>query len=442
MHKSKGNAVEPFTVIKNYGADATRWYMLYASPVWTPLKFDEDGIKEINSKFFNTLKNTYTFFEMYANTDKVDPRTYKIEYKDLEEIDQWLISKYNKLVKYVTESFDEYDLNKVVKAISNFVSEDLSNWYIRRNRRRFWKSESDTSKKAVYQTTYEILVGLCELIAPIAPFTSEEIYTKLTGNKSVHLANYPKCNEKLINEKIEERMDLVRDLISLGRNAREEAKIKVRQPISEVLIDGKNETLISDLLPLIEEELNVKNVVFVDNVNAYMDFMVKPNFKIAGPVFGPKIKFFGEALSNLPVAEINKLQNSNNITVMVDGEEFEISPDMADIRISAKEGFDVAMENNNFIILNTELTNELIEEGIAREFISKIQNMRKTKDYNIVDRITIYYSGDTEVVNTVNSLKEFIMKETLATDIVEKSGLEESFDLNGHDTFLDTKRND
>ncbi len=441
MHKSKGNSVEPFAVIKNYGADATRWYMLYASPVWTPLKFDEDGIKEINSKFFNTLKNTYTFFEMYANTDKVDPRTFKVGYEELEEIDQWLISKFNKLVKYVTESFDEYDLNKVVKAISNFVSEDLSNWYIRRNRRRFWKSEFDTSKKAVYQTTYEILVGLCELIAPIAPFVSEEIYTKLTGNKSVHLADYPQCNDKLINEKIEERMDLVRDLISIGRNAREEAKIKVRQPISEVLIDGKNEALISDLSSLIEEELNVKDVVFIDNVNAYMDFMVKPNFKVAGPVFGPKIKFFGETLSNLPIGEINKLQNSENITVMVDGEEFEISPDMADIRISAKEGFDVAMENNNFIILNTELTSELIEEGIAREFISKIQNMRKTKDYNIVDRITIYYSGDAEVTNTVNSLKEFIMKETLATDIVEKTELEESFDLNGHDTFLDTERN-
>lgn len=441
MHKSKGNAVEPFAVIKNYGADATRWYMLYTSPVWVPLKFDEEGIKEINSKFFNTLKNTYTFFEMYANTDKVDPRTFKVEYDDLEEIDKWLISKYNKLVKYVTASFDEYDLNKVVKEITNFVSEDLSNWYIRRNRRRFWKSELDNSKKAVYQTTYEVLVGLCKLIAPIAPFASEEIYTKLTNEKSVHLANYPKFDKDLINDKIEKRMDLVRDLISLGRNAREEAKIKVRQPVSEVLIDGKNERLISDLVSLIEEELNVKKVVFVDNVNNYMDFMVKPNFKVAGPVFGSKIKLFGEVLLNLPLNEINELKKGNNINIIVDGDEFEISPDMADIRISAKEGFDVAMENNNFVILNTELSKALIEEGIAREFISKIQNMRKTKDYNIVDRITIYYSGDEEVINTVNNQKEFIEKETLATDILQTNDIEECFDLNGHETFLNTERN-
>jgi isoleucyl-tRNA synthetase len=235
-------------------------------------------------------------------------------------------------------------------------------------------------------------------------------------------------------------MDLVRDLISIGRNAREEAKVKVRQPISEVLIDGKNEEIISDLVSLIEEELNVKEVTFINNVNEYMNFMVKPNFKIAGPVFGQNIKYFSEALLNLPVEQINELQTGNNISVNVQNEEFEISSDMVDIRISAKEGFDVAMENNNFIILNTNLTKELIEEGIARELISKIQNMRKTKDYNIVDRITIYYKGDEEVVQTINNQRDFIMKETLAINIIEKDGLVESFDLNGHDTYLDTEK--
>ncbi|HPF83077.1 MAG TPA: isoleucine--tRNA ligase [Bacilli bacterium] len=440
MHKSKGNAVEPFTVLKNYGADATRWYMLYTSPVWTPLKFDEDGIKEINSKFFNTIKNTYTFFEMYANADGVDPREYKVDYDNLEEIDKWLLSKYNKLVKSVTESFEEYDLNKVVKEITNFVAEDLSNWYIRRNRRRFWSSTLDNSKKAVYQTTYEVLSGLCKLIAPIAPFTSEEIYTKLTNEKSVHLADYPKYDEKMVNEHIEERMDLVRDLISIGRNAREDAKIKVRQPISEILIDATSENIISDLVSLIEEELNVKEVVFTKDINSYMNFLVKPNFKVAGPVFGPKIKFLTTTLENLDIKEINKLQNNEEIVVNIDNEEFTINKDMVDIRISAKDGFDVAMDNNHFVILNTELTKELIEEGIAREFISKIQNMRKTKDYNIVDRIVIYYNGDKEVEDTVDSQKEFIMKETLATDIIKKDNLSESFDLNGHETYLDTEK--
>lgn len=442
MHKSKGNAIEPFSIIEKYGADSVRWYMLYASPVWTPLKFDEDGIKEIQSKFFNTLKNTYTFFEMYANTDNVDPREYKVSYQDLEEIDKWLISKYHKLVKYVTDAFNEYDLNKVVKAISNFVSEDLSNWYIRRNRRRFWSSNLDNSKKAVYQTTYEILVGLSKLIAPIASFTAEELYTKLTLKESVHLEEYPVCDENLINEEIEKRMDLVRDLISLGRNAREESKIKVRQPISEVLIDSKNAELIRDLVSLIEEELNVKNVVFISEVNDYMDYIVKPNFKLAGPIFGPKIKLFAESLNELSINDINKLQNNENISIKIEDTNYDISSDMVDIRINAKAGFNVASENNNFIILNTELTEELILEGIAREFISKVQNMRKTKDFDIVDRIHIYYSGDTKVDETVNSLKDFIQNETLALDINKKEHLNETFDLNGHEVYLDVEKVD
>ena len=176
MHKSKGNAIEPFSILKNYGADATRFYMLNTSPVWTPLKFDEDGIKEVHSKFFSTLKNTYAFFQMYANMDKVDPREYEVKYDDLEEIDKWIISKYNKLVKNVTGAFDEYDLNKVTKYLIEFVSEDLSNWYIRRNRKRFWGSELDDSKRAVYYTTYQVLVGVCKLLAPISPFVSEVIY--------------------------------------------------------------------------------------------------------------------------------------------------------------------------------------------------------------------------------------------------------------------------
>ena len=439
MHKSKGNSVSPFATIENYGADATRWYMLSASPVWTPLKFDEDGIKEVNSKFFNTLKNTYTFFSMYANTDEVDPRTFKVEEKDLEEIDKWLISKYNKLVKEVTNSMDEYDLNKTVKVISNFVSEDLSNWYIRRNRRRFWSSELDNSKKAVYQTTYEVLIGICKLIAPMAPFISEEIYNKLTG-ESVHLADYPKCDEFKINEVIEKRMDLVRDLISLGRNVREETKIKVRQPISEVMIDAKNEELISDLVELIEEELNVKKVTFIKDVENYMEFMVKPNFKVAGPIFGPNIKEYSNKLNELSVEQITSLQNGGTIKLDVLGTEYDINSELVDIRVSSKEGFDVATLNDNFIILNTNLTEDLILEGIAREMISKVQNIRKESDYNIVDRIELYYNGDETVNKAVDKFNEFIKKETLAVDIIVKEDIETSYDLNGHEVFIETKK--
>lgn len=440
MHKSKGNAVEPFSIIEKYGADPTRWYMLMTSPVWTPLKFDEDGIKEVQSKFFNTLKNTYTFFEMYANTDKVDPRDYKVEYKDLEEIDKWLLSKYNSLVKNVTLSMDEYDLNKAVKYVNTFVNEDLSNWYIRRNRRRFWGSELDTSKKGVYQTTYEVLEGLTRLIAPIIPFTTEEIFTKLTGKESVHLEDYPVCNEKYINKEIEEKMDLVRDLISLGRNAREDAKIKVRQPINKVILDKKAEKVIDDLKPLINEELNVKTLEFTSNLNEYMTFTVKPNFKVCGPIFGSKIKDLSNALEKLSEEDIMSANEGNELTINLDNQEYKVTKDMLDIRISSKEGFNASYMKNNFIVIDTTLTEELINEGIARELISKVQQMRKTKDFEITDRITLYYDENDELKKVIEMFKDSIMNETLSTSIVEKSLNCEELDLNGLLVKIDVEK--
>ena len=440
MHKSKGNAIEPFTVLEKYGADPIRWYMLYTSPVWTPLRFDEDGVKEVSSKFFSTLKNTYAFFSMYANIDNIDPKEYEIKYEQLEEIDKWLISKYNKLVKNVTESMNKFDATVATREIQNFVSEDLSNWYIRRNRRRFWASENDTSKLAVYKVTYDILVGICRLIAPIAPFASEEIYTKLTGKESVHLTDYPTYKEELINEKIEARMDLVRDLISLGRNIREEVKIKVRQPLSEALIDAKNENLISDLVDLIKEELNVKEVKFIKDVENYMNFTVKPNFKEVGKVFGPLIKEFQERLLSLTSSDITKLQSGEVIKMTVGDKEHDVDINYIDIRTNSKDGFDVATDTNNFIILNTELTNDLVMEGIARELISKVQNLRKTKDFDIADRITLYYNGDDEVTEAVTKFEEFIKNETLSTNIEVKFNLKEEVDLNGHITQIDVEK--
>ena len=440
MHKSKGNAVEPFTVISKYGADAIRWYMLYTSPVWTPLRFDEDGIKEVQSKFFSTLKNTYSFFSMYANIDNIDPKEYDIKYEDLELIDKWLISKYNKLVKNVTESMDNYDLTTSVREIQNFVVEDLSNWYIRRNRRRFWSSVNDTSKLAVYKVTYDVLVGVCKLIAPFSPFVSDEIYTKLTNLESVHLALYPEYDKNLINDQVEEKMDLVRDLISLGRNIREDVKIKVRQPLSEALIDYKNKNIISDLVDLIKEELNVKEVKFIKDVENYMNFIVKPNFKEVGKVFGPLIKEFQNKLLELSIEDINKLKNNETLNMEIGNSNYEITESMVDIRTTSKEGFDVSTDTNNFIILNTELTNDLVMEGIARELISKVQNMRKSKDFDIADRITLYYNGDDEVTEAVTKFNEFIKKDTLSISIVVKFNLTEEVDLNGHMTYIDVEK--
>ncbi len=440
MHKSKGNAVEPFSILEKYGADATRWYMLYASPVWTPLKFDEDGIKEVQSKFFNTLKNTYTFFQLYANTDHIDPREFKVKYKDLDEIDKWLLSKYHKLVHYVTNAMDEYDLNKAVKLINYFVNEDLSNWYIRRNRRRFWESEMTTSKKAVYQTTYEVLVGICLLIAPIVPFVADEIYVNLTGEESVHLADYPQYDKKMIQEAIEKKMDLVRELISLGRNAREEAKIKVRQPLSEVILDGKNEELIKDLVQLIKEELNVKTVTFASDLSIYMNFEVKPNFKICGKMFGPHIKEFQQKLTTLSDEDISTLNENGSIKMEIDHEEVEVVPEMVEIRISSKEGFNASHEGNQFIVLNTALTDELLHEGVVRELISKVQNLRKTKDFEITDRIHIFYQANGDFEEAIRDFKELIQDETLAISMESKENSGEVYSLNGIDVQFDIEK--
>ena len=440
MHKSKGNSVEPFSLIEEYGADTIRWYLPYVSPVWTPIKFDEDGLKEVYSKFFNTLKNTYNFFALYANTDEVDARSLKVKYDDLEEIDKWLLSKYNKLVKYTTDAYEEYDLNKVVRSITDFVSEDLSNWYIRRNRRRFWAHDLDTSKKAVYKTTYDVLVGLTKLIAPVVPFISEEIYTALTNKESVHLAKFPKCDDKLIDEKIEEKMDLVRDLISLGRNVREEAKIKVRQPISEAILDGKNKNIIGDLTELIKEELNVKEIKFADDLSIYMNYEVKPNFKVCGPLLGSSIKSFQGYVKNFNYGDIKNLEEGNKVKINLDGKEITITYDMLDVRITSKEGFNSTHEGNNFIVLNTTLNKDLINEGIARELISKIQQLRKNKDFNIVDRINIYYSHNDEIEEAIEEYRDMIMKDTLAEQIDERNDLTEEFNINGIEVKLDVAR--
>lgn len=436
MSKSKGNIVEPFTTMKEYGADTVRFYLPYVSPVWTPLKFDMEGLKEVYSKFFNPLKNTYSFFSMYANVDSIDTDECTVLYEKREEIDKWLLSKYHRLVKNVREAFSLYDLNKVVRYLTHFVSEDLSNWYIRRNRNRFWGSTLDDSKKSVYRTTYEVLVGLSQLMAPITPYLAEELYRNLTGKESVHLSDYPECNESFINDTIEEKMDLVRDLISIGRYVREEAKIKVRQPLSEALLDGKNKDLIEDLIPLIKEELNIKDVLFVHNLNDYMHVSLKPNFKVVGKVFGAKIKAFQTKLEGLESRLVEKLQKGESISLEIDGEQKEITPEMVDIRISSKEGFNVGMENNEFIILNTEITEDLMLEGMAREFVSKVQNMRKTVGLEVVDRIKVFVNHEAFFDLALANFKDYIKQEILATEIDFSDAINEKFDLNGHEVGI------
>lgn len=434
MSKSTGNIIDPIKIMEEYGADTVRWYMLYASPVWTPLKFDVEGLKEVHSKFFNPLRNSYNFFAIYANADKItDINTCRVEYNDREDIDKWLLSKYNKLVKEVTEAYDEYDLNKVVKLITDFTSIDLSNWYIRRNRDRFWDNLMTTSKKSVYMTTYEVLLGLSKLIAPIASYTAEEIYTNLTGNTSVHLSDFPVCNEELIDLKLEEKMDLVRDLISIGRNVREESKIKVRQPISEILLDKKKEKVIGELTSLIKEELNVKEVIYTDDLSTYMNFMVKPNFKEVGKIFGKNIKEFSDKLLELSNEDINKLENNESIKMSIDNTTYDITKDMVDIRISSKDGFKAMVVGNNFVILNTVITKELENEGLARETISKVQQLRKTMNFDITDRINMYIDATEEYKENIKDYLDMIKDETLTINVYDKDDIEDKVNINDYE---------
>lgn len=438
MSKSRGNTVDPFELFDQYGADTLRWYLLYVSPPWTPTRFDIEGLREVQSKFFGTLKNVYNFFTLYANTDDIDPRCYFVPYERRAELDLWILSKFNNLKAAVETDMESFDLNKVIRRIQDFVNEDLSNWYIRRSRRRFWAPDLTEDKQAVYNTTYEILVDLCRMIAPFAPFLSEELYKNLTGELSVHLSDYPTANVELIDNKLEEVMDRVRDLMTLGRAARESARIKVRQPLTRIYIDGKYEAELAHLVPLMQDELNVKEVVFTKDLNEFMNFTLKPNFKVLGPVLGPKLKLFTQALNALDASEAApRLERGESLTLDLSGEPFEINKDNVLITISAKEGFDVETDNNLFVILDTTLTQELIDEGLARELISKVQQLRKSNDFEMMDNIRIELDADEAVRNAVEAFRDYIMNETLALELVFKEDPAlERFDINDHMTGI------
>lgn len=441
MSKHKGNTVSPFEMIDKYGADATRWYLLSVSPAWTPTKFDEDGLVDVVSKFFGTLRNVYNFFVLYANQNEMDPASYEVPYAERPELDRWILSKYNQLVHDVTEYMDQYEHMKTVRAITDFVAEDLSNWYIRRARRRFYEEELTVDKKSVYKTTYEVLVGVSKLIAPVAPFIADEMYVNLTGEETVHVAFFPKADMSLVEKEVEERMDLVRSIVSLGRGIREKEKIKVRQPLSEVLVDGKYESVISDLTPLIMEELNVKNVKFENDLDQYMNFMLKPNFRAAGPVFGPKVKLFGAHMAKVDAKSfVSEIEAKGEVVINLEGQDFTVTKDFLDIRIEAKEGFSVAMENNVFAILDTSLNDALVDEGLARELISKVQQMRKANDYEMMDNIRIAVEADEAVVKAVKAHEDYIKSETLAVELVFSTGLADTYDLNGHKTGIYVER--
>lgn len=442
MSKSRGNTEDPFVLLNDPGADVLRWYMHYVSPAWLPTKFDAKAMREVGAKFFGTLKNTYTFFTLYANTDGLNVSDFDIPLENRPEIDKWIISRLNKLIEYVDEQYSVYDMTKVTRAIYDFVVEDLSNWYIRRNRRRFWASELSDDKKAVYQTTMECLLAISQLIAPVTPYMSDEIYRNLTGEESVHLSYFPVADSSKISDHIEKRMDLVRNIVKLGRAARENAKIKIRQPLSKIYVSGQHRELIHDLVDLIKEELNIKEVVFEDDLSQYMNFELRPNYRELGPVLGSKMNAFANALKQFDQNEwAAKLKAGEKLSVELDGENMEFGADMIDIKINAKEGLTVEMENNLFTILDADISEELKLEGFARELISRVQNMRKQAGLELTDKIAIKYDSSDEVKRAVVAHLEYIKSETLCESVENIVGLAgEKQKLNEEDCVLSIEK--
>lgn len=448
MSKSRGNAVEPWSLLEKYGADATRWYLLAVSPPWMPTRFDEEGLKEVYSRFFGTLINVYSFFTLYANIDGADPEAYDLPVAAREEIDRWLISRFNSLTKQIREDMAVYELTKVVRAIQSFVIDDLSNWYVRRTRERFWGPEMNENKKAVYRTLWEVLVGVAKLMAPFAPFLAEEIYQNLVQGAakkpSVHVEYYPEADPALIDTELENHMGLVIDLVSLGRAARNKVQIKVRQPLSVLRVDKKIEARLKPMEGLVKEELNVKEIIYVDSPDEYVQYTVKPNFAVLGPKYGRLMKQISQALATGEAAAlVRTLREEGKLGFDLDGNRVELTAEDLEIRTEDRSGYTLEADRENYVVLDTTLTQALIDEGLAREIVSKVQNMRKTAQYELTDRIKITYWAGPEVTAAIGAYQDYICEETLAVAIEQVTGQGDDFtewDINGYPAGLKVER--
>ncbi len=445
MSKSKGNTVDPIKLMDNYGADAIRWYLLYVSPPWVPTKFDEKGVKEIVNKFIGTLRNTYSFYVTYANIDNFDAKKYENNLDKKIEIDKWIISRLNTIIKSVTEYLNNYDLTRSVRLIQSFVIDDLSNWYVRRSRRRYWSFELNEDKKEAYLTLYYVLTEITKLMAPFAPFISEEIYTNLTGEESVHLTDYPQYDDSLIYPDLEEEMKTIITIVSLGRTARNDCQIKVRQTLGDFYVPEKIKPIVQRMENLIKEEINVKNIKYISNEDDFVQYELKVNFKVMGPKYGKHVKRIATVLSNLDANKIVKtLHKDGEFFIDVDGSTFKLTEEDIQISIKEKEGYVFEAEKEFFIALDTTLTKDLILEGYAREIVNKIQYTRKENGFDIMDNIKIfYYSPDEEIDEVFDKFKDYISSETLAKGIYridEKEKDMQEWDINGKIVYLNIEK--
>ena len=429
MSKRLGNSIDPFEIISRYGPDATRWYMISNSNPWDNLRFDIDGVDEISRKFFGTLFNTYSFFVLYANIDEFDVNKKNIPITKRPEIDRWIISELNRLIKEVDEAFDKYDATKAARNISTFVNDLLSNWYVRLSRRRFWKGVLSNDKLAAYHTLFECLNKVCRLIAPLAPFFADRLFLDLNKENrsevkdSVHLTVFPSSNDQYRDTDLEKKMNYARDISSLALSIRKRNQIKVRQPLNKLIVPAKNileKKSIESISELICAEINVKKIEIIDDSSGIIVKYVKPNLKILGPKYGRSINELKNKLEALQKNQIDLLEKGESISISIKQEKINISPSEVLIEYKDIEGWIVANNDKITVALDTRLNESLLHEGLAREFINRLQNLRKQSGFEVTDKIILYLTPDKTLDKVFVNHLDYIKNEVLAKDIVIK----------------------
>jgi isoleucyl-tRNA synthetase len=424
MSKHKGNVVDPWVVLDKLGADAVRWYFYTSSAPWLPSRFYEEAVSESQRRFMATLWNTYAFFVLYANIDKFNPTQYSLDYDKLSVMDRWILSRLHSLTAFVDDNLNRYRITEAARGIQDFVDE-LSNWYVRRSRERFWQKEMPQDKINAYMTLYTVLVELAKLAAPFVPFMTEEIYDNLVRSiqpdapESVHLCDYPRSDASWIDEELEKNMDVVLKLVTMGRACRNTANIKIRQPLKTMYVK-LGQTLPDMFVELVKDELNVKELVFTEDIDDFTVVTIKPQLKTLGPRYGRLLPKLTQALRELDGKKaLQTFRNGQPVRLTVEDRTIELAEEDVLIETGHREGFVVESNRDITVALDTNLTEELVEEGFVREIVSKVQNMRKEAGFEVQDRIHLYYFDNDRIGRIIERNKEEIAEEVLATQIAE-----------------------
>ena len=426
MSKRLGNTVDPFEIMNRLGADAVRWYLFVNNPPWNTTKFDSEGISRVViADFFRSLTQTYNFFSLYANIDNYDVNKSELPIEDRPEIDKWILSRANTIAKEYMKLMDEYELTKAHRLIQEFTINELSNWYIRRNRRRFWKGENDNDKLSAYQTLRKVFVRILQLTASAAPFLSEDLYQRLKKESepiSIHLTDFIDVNEEAIDKELEEKMDVAQRIVYLARSLREKSQIKTRQPLQKILIPVLTPQFrrnIEQMAEIIKEELNIKNIEYMtDNNSEIIKRNVRPDFRRIGAKYGKQTNLVAQEVKKFGDKEISRLLNEGTITLNIDGNDFVLDYNDVEIYNEDIEGWLVANEKNITVALDTTITTELKNEGIAREFVSRIQNLRKDNGFEVTDRIKIEVASNSTFMDNIVEMIDYIKTETLTDDLL------------------------